>query len=325
MRNRQVRGENVTNEKQLQWAKKCKRFVLYRGTLINLLPNGDTQICVTRSRGAKLIAATHNGKGKHLTLPMTKQLICFSPYWWPKIDKDIKYHAEYECGECMLKLGVRQEEMNLKDKQTTTLKEMSPSDWRKPYVEYLLFGNVISNDLTGEEKERIANRSQFFIITNGKVMRQFVANEIPKECISKNRIQGFLNELQEKYQICEEIIKQATQGPYWWPTMTRDIQSFIKQRNGTISTQQKNESNKADWRTLIVDYLSHGTTGDRYPFEQENGTYFMKEGELRKDVNQEESKICIAEDQINHLKKRYMSKMVIISTYIVHLLKPSLI
>jgi hypothetical protein len=183
LKNRQVRGENITNEKQLQWTNKCKRFILDGGTLIRLLPNGDTRICVTRSRGGKLIAATYNAKGKHLTLPMTKQLIFFSPYWWPTIDEDIKYHAEYECEECMLQY------INIKGIKTTTLKGISPLDWRKPYVEYLSYGKVTSNDLTGEEKERIANRSQFFAITNDKLMRQFVANEIPKECISENRIQ----------------------------------------------------------------------------------------------------------------------------------------
>jgi hypothetical protein len=126
--------------------------------------------------------------------------------------------------------------MNLKGRQATTLKEISPSDWRKPYVEYLSYGKITNNDLTGEENERIANRSQFFVITNGKLMRQFVANEIPKECISENRIQESLKELHKKYQTCEEMIKQATQGPYWWLTMTRDIQSFIKQKNGTKPT-----------------------------------------------------------------------------------------
>jgi hypothetical protein len=35
---------------------------------------------------------------------MTKQLIFFSSYWWPTIDEDIRYHAEYECKECMLQL-----------------------------------------------------------------------------------------------------------------------------------------------------------------------------------------------------------------------------
>ena len=62
LRNGQVRGENITDKKQLQWANKCKRFVLNGGTLIRLLPNGETRICVTRSRRGKLIAATHNAK-----------------------------------------------------------------------------------------------------------------------------------------------------------------------------------------------------------------------------------------------------------------------
>jgi hypothetical protein len=177
---------------------------------------------------------------------MTKQLILFSPYWWPTIDEDIKYHAEYKCEECMLQLDGKQEEMNLKGKPTTTLKEMSLSDWRKPYVKYLSFGKVTSNDLTGEKNERIANRSQFFAIMNDKLMRQFVANEIPKECISWNRIQEFLKELHGKHQTCEEMIKQATQGPYWWSTMTRDIQSVVKQRNGTKPTTRKNDSTKLD-------------------------------------------------------------------------------
>jgi hypothetical protein len=68
--------------------------------------------------------------------------------------------------------------------------------------------------------------------------------------------------------------------------------------------QQKNESNKPDWRTPIVDYLIRGTTGDQHPFEQENGTYFMEEGELQKEVDHGESKICIAGDPIKHLIKK---------------------
>ena len=196
--------------------------------------------------------------------------------------------------------------MNLKGKQTTTSKEISPLEWRNPYVEYLSFGKVTSNDLTEEEKERIANRSQFFAIINGKLMRQFVANEIPKECMSENRIQGLLKELHEKHQTCEEMIKEASQGPYWWPTMTRDVQSFIKQynqRNGTTTMQQKTSSTKRDWRVPIMEYLNHGETKNQNLLE-ENRTYFIKEGELRKGVHQGESKICIAEDQINHLIKR---------------------
>ena len=189
---------------------------------------------------------------------------------------------------------------------------MPSLDWRKPYLEYLLFGKVMSDDLTREKKERIANRSQFFAITNGKLMRQFVASEIPKECISENRIQTILKELHEKYQTCEEMIKKTTQRPYWWPTMTRDIQSFIKQhykqRNGTTSTRQKKDSTKVDWRTSIVEYLNHGATKDLHPFEQENRTYFMEEGELRKKMNHGESKICIAGDPIKHLIKKMHEK-----------------
>jgi hypothetical protein len=96
--------------------------------------------------------------------------------------------------------------LNLKGKQTITLKEMSPSDWRKPYVEYLLFEKVTNDDLTGEDKERIANRSQFFAIMNGKLMRQFIANEIPNKCISENWIQEFLKGLHKKHQTCKDHI-----------------------------------------------------------------------------------------------------------------------
>jgi hypothetical protein len=171
----------------------------------------------------------------------------------------------------------------------------------------LSFGKVTSNDLIGEEKERIANRSQFFAIIDGKLMRQFVANELPKECISENWIQGLLKVLHEKHQTCEEMIKEASQGPYWWPTMTRDIQSFIKQynqRNGTSTMQQKKGSTKRDWRVPIIEYLSHGETNNQNILEEENRTFFIEEGELRNEANHEESKICIAGEQIKHLIKR---------------------
>jgi hypothetical protein len=69
-----------------------------------------TQRRYANMRHTKSRRKTHNGKGKHLTLPMTKQLIFFSPYWWPTVDKDFKYHTKYECKECMLKLDGKQEE-----------------------------------------------------------------------------------------------------------------------------------------------------------------------------------------------------------------------
>ena len=71
----------------------------------------------------------------------------------------------------------------IKKKVANILKKISPSDWRKSYIEYLVFGRVISDNLTGEEDEWIANRSQFLTISNGKLMRKFLANKILKECI----------------------------------------------------------------------------------------------------------------------------------------------
>jgi hypothetical protein len=59
-----------------------------------------------------------------------------------------------------------------------------------------------------------------------------------------------------------------------------------------------------NWRTSIVEYLIHGTIGDRHPLEQENRIYYMEEGELRNKVDHEESKICIAGDPIKHLIKK---------------------
>lgn len=111
------------------------------------------------SRVRKIIATTHNRRGKHLTLPMTKQLIFLSPYWWPMIDEEIKYHAEYECEECMLKSDIKQEESDHKKKQVNALKGDLPLDWTNPYIEYLVFRRVISDNLTKEKQKRIVNRS----------------------------------------------------------------------------------------------------------------------------------------------------------------------
>ena len=69
--------------------------------------------------------------------------------------------------------------MNLKWEVANTLKS---------YIEYLMFKRIIGDNLTEEEDEWITNINQFFTITNEKPMRKFVANEILKECISKNWI-----------------------------------------------------------------------------------------------------------------------------------------
>jgi hypothetical protein len=92
--------------------------------------------------------------------------------------------------------------------------------------------------------------------------------------------------------------------------MTHNIRNFVKQytnykqTNGITSTQRKNNSTKIDWRTRIVEYLNYETTKGRDLFKQENGTWFIKERELRKEIDYGESKICIAGDSIKHLIKR---------------------
>ena len=64
----------------------------------------------------------------------------------------------------------------------------------------------MSDNLTREEKERFANRSQFFTFTNGKLMRKFVANEIPKECISENRFITWVTWEILNIQVFQEVI-----------------------------------------------------------------------------------------------------------------------
>ena len=98
---------------------------------------------------------------------MTKQLIFFSPYWWPTIYEDIKYHIEYECEECMLDTNTKQKETNKKEEMAKTLRGESPINWRSPYIDYLIFGKIINDKLTQKEHERIANWTQFFTIEVG--------------------------------------------------------------------------------------------------------------------------------------------------------------
>lgn len=110
----------ITNEKKNPWANKCKRFILDRGTLIKLLHHENTQIYVTQRWGGKLITATHKGRGKHSTLLMITKLIFVSPYWWPTIDENIKYHVEYECEERMWNINTKHEKKNQKEKMANT-------------------------------------------------------------------------------------------------------------------------------------------------------------------------------------------------------------
>lgn len=92
--------------------------------------------------------------------------------------------------------------------------------------------------------------------------------------------------------------------------MTHDIRNYVKhcstcnKAKGTTPTQWKGDPTMMDWRKPIVKYLTHERTKDQQTFGEENETYFMEEGELQKDSNHEESKICIANNQIKHLIKR---------------------
>lgn len=81
------------------------------------------------------------------------------------------------------------------------IKGESPSNWRSPHIEYLIFNKVTSDNLTNEEQNCITNRSQFFAITNGKLMRKFVTNGIPKECLPKNYMRKTLKELHRDHQM----------------------------------------------------------------------------------------------------------------------------
>ena len=115
--------------------------------------------------------------------------------------------------------------------------------------------------------------------------------------------------LHGKYQTSEEMLAKVTQGCYGWPTVTSNIRSFIKQcsickqRNDTIPIQRKSDSIKSDWRIPIMKYMTNGKNGIQQ-IKQGDETYFIEEGELRKETNHEESKICIAGEQTKYLIKR---------------------
>ena len=56
----------------------------------------------------------------------------------------------------MLNTNIKREETNQKEKMANTSRGGSPTDWRRSYIDYLIFGKVTNDKLTQKEQERIA-------------------------------------------------------------------------------------------------------------------------------------------------------------------------
>lgn len=82
-----------------------------------------------------------------------------------------------------------------------------------PYIKYLLFGKMLNDNLSKEEQEIIANHSQFFILEGDKLMRRFLANRKPLECLLESRINSYLIELHGEHSTLKEMMERASKEP----------------------------------------------------------------------------------------------------------------
>ena len=111
-----------------------------------------------------------------------------------------------------------------------------------------------------------------------------------------------LHEYQLPHLIQEERLAHVHKGPYWWPTISKDIEHVLNKCT-TCQITLGNEKTH-DWRKPIIQYLKHQMELNNFVFHEELGVlrddlshYFLKEGKLKQSFANGQIKLCIPQDK----------------------------
>ena len=293
-----------------------KYFVFTNGTLQRIRKGGKSnQVCIPETQVPSYLAKVHGESKPHLAAEETWKAVASGAYWWPTWGKDVCDHLR-DCKIC--RITKTRGKYPKESQSSNPPRQALEPDWRQPITQQLRSLEELNHVGTHEDLGLLSLNTETYFIAEDELKYQLPNGEV-KVCVAKEDAKDWVKRIHE-YQIPhltrKEVLTQVHKGPYWWPTISSDVNHLIEeckpcQITATSSLKIENygailfQNQKArDWREPILQHLKNPMELSDFAFHEELGTlraevprYFLEEGKLKRDFANGQVKFCISQEE----------------------------
>uniref|UniRef100_A0A2N9FFM0 RNA-directed DNA polymerase n=1 Tax=Fagus sylvatica TaxID=28930 RepID=A0A2N9FFM0_FAGSY len=225
-------GSQITFEDQEDWRapikaklisptvtadlKEIKDYTLISGDLYRRLPGGVLTRCISLEEAKERLPEVHEktcGDGGAISLYRRLQRL---GYFWPNMSAEAA-EIQSQCSTCQFHYSNEE-----------VCATFVSTDWRTPFLEYLLEGILPSNPKDVYRLKRLALR---YFVEGGILFRKGFHGE-PLRCLSLSESQMVMKETHAgecgEHQGKKRLYQCLLTLGYYWPTMKKDAADFVK-------------------------------------------------------------------------------------------------
>ena len=261
------------------------------------------------------LAKIHGENQPHLGAIETWKAVATGTYWWPTWGHDVCNYLRY-CKTCK---GTGTRETQPKGDQHLFQQETPhETDWMFPIIQQINSAEKTDHIGTQEELGLLSlDTETYFIIEDGLKYRS--PNGKVKMCVTKESAIDWvkmIHEHQVPHATQEEILTQVYKGPYWWPTISPDVEHVIdecKTCQITIRVGPKINDYETtlfpakithDWRQPIIQHLKDPMELSNFGFHKELGllreklpSYFLEARDFKRRFAKGDIKLRISQEK----------------------------
>jgi ribonuclease HI len=196
--------------------RKIKDYTLICGDLYRRLPEGVLARCISIEEAKERLPEVHEktcGDGGAISLYRKLQRL---GYFWPNMSAEAA-EIQSQCPTC---------QFNYNNEEVCAT--FVSTDWRTPFLEYLLEGILPSNPKDVYRLKRLALR---YFVEGGTLFRKGFHGE-PLRCLNLSESQMVMKETHAgecgEHQGKKRLYQCLLTLGYYWPTMKKDAADFVK-------------------------------------------------------------------------------------------------
>uniref|UniRef100_A0A2N9HA43 Integrase catalytic domain-containing protein n=1 Tax=Fagus sylvatica TaxID=28930 RepID=A0A2N9HA43_FAGSY len=196
--------------------REIKDYTLISGDLYRRLPGGVLARCISLEEAKERLPEIHEttcGDGGAISLYRRLQRL---GYFWPNMSAEAA-EIQSQCPTCQFHYSNEE-----------VCATFVSTDWRTPFLEYLLEGILPSNPKDVYRLKRLALR---YFVEGGTLFRKGFHGE-PLRCLSPSESQMVMKETHAgecgEHQGKKRLYQCLLTLGYYWPTMKKDAADFVK-------------------------------------------------------------------------------------------------
>ena len=282
---RKIFTKELTPEDKSAIEQSHKYFALINGTLQMIRKGGKSnQLCILATQVPMYLDRIHGENKPHSAAIETWKAVATGAYWWPTWVKDVCNHLRH----CKICKGTEARENHLEESQNSFQQETAQDlDWRVPIIQQLNSVTKLNHMDTQKELGSVSIDMGTYVITGSELKYRLPDGKV-KMCVTQEDAYDWvkrIHEYQIPHLIREEILAQVHKGPYWWPTISPDVEHVINECKtcqftkildpkindyGTIIFPTRKTH---DWREPIIQHLKNPMKLSNFAYHKSWGCY----------------------------------------------------